>query len=67
MSLAAVEAAVTELTKNEDDVREEAMQVVSAFKQPKYLFNPARKTYFLCVAGAERSCDEGVVREDAAR
>lgn len=43
MIMAAVEAA----SREEDDLRREALQVVSAFKVPSYRFNPARKTYHL--------------------
>jgi DNA polymerase epsilon subunit 2 len=40
-------AAVEQLNKNEDDLERESLQVISAFKVPKYLFSSTRKSYHL--------------------
>lgn len=41
-----VEDVVAESTRNEDDTRQDAFSVVSAFELPRYTYDAARKAYF---------------------
>lgn len=46
MDLATVEDVVAELTRDEEDIAQESIQVFSTDAMPKYLFNAARKKFY---------------------
>lgn len=47
MDQRAIDVAVADLTRSDDDRTTEALQIVSSFKVPKYDFNSTRRTYHL--------------------